>query len=435
VASGGSLLDLEVWVENHGDAPVGEEGTVLLSVPAGYGILGPAEQSFAADLPLPFAVALPPGSAPADSFVVAFVDLPGDLNSGAQAGIIAPRAGAAIEAVEPAMLAVSAEIVAPVNAISGIAFPGETITVEATVTNAGTAQTSDTGLLSLTVSSELNLAPGEPADQAFNVGDPVSFQVIAAEEPGPPHAIRVRITTAPPDENTGLPAAVEQPEATLSLATRLLAGELAGGAPDLAASTLVRGGAAAAVLVLTVTNPAPFTPETAIVLDQIAPTLRRLAVVEGSGAGSPVGASAAVTGAGEAMVEEIVAHLELRRDRPDGAPVAAWTGSGEPVLVLGDTLAGQETRTYVLLVGASAGAEAGTYRIEIGGAGTASFHDLTTGEPLPLILADGTVFSAPFTLYEGPLAIPNPFTPERCGDHRDLHSPRGSSLVALGVRR
>jgi hypothetical protein len=113
VASGGSLLDLEVLVQNQGDAPIDEQGEVTLSVPAGYGILGPAAQALVPATPIRFAVATPAAGAAPDSIRIAISALPHDLNSGAPAQILATGAAIQIATVTPARLEVALAIVAP----------------------------------------------------------------------------------------------------------------------------------------------------------------------------------------------------------------------------------------------------------------------------------------------------------------------------------
>jgi hypothetical protein len=376
-------------------------------VPSGYGILGPSEQGFAAEVPIPFAVAVPPGVAPPDSFVVVLGGLPLDLNSGAPAQVAVPRAAVTIEVVEAASLELAAAIVEPATALQGVAFPGQTVTIEAVVENTGTAAAPGSGEIELVLgSTELALASGETARRQFTIGEEVRFRVVAAARSGPPHPLTVRLVSVPADENTGLPAAVSRPEVTLGLATRVAAGEVAGGAPDLTAAPMVRGGSPVPVLVLAITNPAPAAPEMAIILDRVTPRLMRLAAADGGGA-------TAVTPTGQAALEEVAGRLELRRDRADGALAAEWSGPGTPALAVGDTLEGQETRNYVLLLAPRAEAAAGVYRLELGNAGTVTFEDAASGEPLPLELSAGDVESAPFTLYEGLLAAPNPFAPAR----------------------
>jgi hypothetical protein len=156
-----------------------------------------------------------------------------------------------------------------------------------------------------------------------------------------------------------------------------------------------------AVLVFTASNPGPPSPEHTIVLTRFTPALTQLAEGGTGGAGAAADPQAVLGG------------LELRRDAADGPVAAVWTGGGPPSLVLADTLAGQGARTYVLALSARAGAPAGSYRLELGGAGTVFASDLTTGDPVSVLLTGGTVESSPFTLYEGPHAVPNPFGPGR----------------------
>ncbi len=409
VASSGSLLDLEVHVDNQGDAPIGAGGTVELRVPSGYGILGPTRQSFLAGSPVPFAVVAPPSAAARDSFVVTIHDVPLDLNSGGDAQVIAPRTAVAIETVSAAELEVALAIVEPENARAGTALPDQVVTVEARVTNTGTAAVIGTGLLTLTLgSTELTLAPGEAAEQPFTVGETVSFRVVAAGQTGPPFAISARIAAAPPDENTGAAALVARSEATVSLATQAIAAELAGAALAPAAPAFLRGGTPVPIVRFTVANVAP--PGHPLVLTGVEPALMRL-TVEDAGA-ARAGSGLARVGPSALMpIAETLARIELRRDGESGDLAAVWEGEGEPVLALADTLAGQETRTYVLAVSVAAGAPAGTYRLELGHPGTLWLGDPVSGEAVPFVLAEGLVESAPLTLFERPLAAPNPFAP------------------------
>jgi hypothetical protein len=78
-----------------------------------------------------------------------------------------------------------------------------------------------------------------------------------------------------------------------------------------------------------------------------------------------------------------------------------------------DTVAGLESLTYVLAVAARSDAPAGSYRADLGGPGAVSARDPATREAVPVVLAAGPVESAPFALYEGPHAAPNPFGPGR----------------------
>lgn len=413
VASSGSLVDLLVTVDNQGQAPIGSDGTVTLAVPAGYGILGPSEQRFTAGADVPFAVVVPPAAAARDSFAVVISAVPLDLNTNGEAQVSAGRATVAIETVAAARLALAASIVEPVNARSGVALPGQEVTIEALVTNEGTAAAPGAGTLAIALGdARLALASGEPVERSFTVGDPVRWRVVAAAESSPPLAISVRAVAAPPDENTGLPAALARPEAALGLATQAVAAELAGAPLAIPAPALLRGGAPVAVLSFTVANAAPAAH--AVVLEEIVPALARLAVEE-NGAERLTGGAAEFAGRSAADLGATFARLELRRDAPSGELVASWTGAGPPALALSDTLAGQETRAYVLLAGVAASAEAGTYRLTIGEPGALALRDPISGEPVPFVLAAGLVESAPLTLYERPLAAPNPFAPGRDG--------------------
>jgi hypothetical protein len=249
--------------------------------------------------------------------------------------------------VEAARLRLDASIVEPVDAQDGTALPDQMVTIEGLVTNLGTAAAPGAGVLTLTLAPELALAPGEPNQRPFTVGQAVRFQIVAADRPGPPHALSLTITAAPSDENTGQPAAVERPEATLGLATIARGIEVTGGALATSPPALLRGGPMQPVLVLTVANPGPPSPEHTIVLTGLTPALLQLP--EG---GSDGGSTAADP-------QAVLGGLELRRDYPNGVVAAVWTGAGPPSLALADTLAGQESRTYVLALGARAGAPAG----------------------------------------------------------------------------
>lgn len=403
VASGGSLLDLEVVVANTGDAPIDGGGAVELRVPSGYGILGASEQSFAAGVPLSFAVAVPPGAVPRDSLIALLVDIPLDLNSGAQAQVVTPRSARAIQTVTAARLQLAAAIVDPPEAVDGTALPNQTVTIEGLVTNTGTAAAPGTGVLAIELDPELTLAPGEPSQRPFSIGQPVTFRVVAADRAGPPHSLRLTIVSAPPDENTGAPAAVERPEAALGLATIARAAQVSGQPPATSEpGTLLRGGALRPVLVLTVANPGPPAPENVIVLTGIAPALVKL-LDPGSGSGEVAAVDA----------RQVLGRLELRRDHASGDLAAEWNGSGVPSLTLADTLVGLQSRTYVLALAATASAPAGSYRVVLGGPGTVTARDPGTGEAVPILLAQGPVESASFALYEGPHAAPNPFGPGR----------------------
>jgi len=138
-------------------------------------------------------------------------------------------------------------------------------------------------------------------------------------------------------------------------------------------------------------------------------------VVAENGAERLTGGVAGFAGRSAASLGGTIARLELRRDSALGELVAAWDGAGEPALALADTLAGQETRTYVLAAGAAAAAPAGTYRLTLGEPGALALRDPISGEPVPFVLAAGLVESAPLTLYERPLAAPNPFVPGKGG--------------------
>jgi hypothetical protein len=151
-----------------------------------------------------------------------------------------------------------------------------------------------------------------------------------------------------------------------------------------------------------------------MILEEIVPALIRLSVAE-NGAERLIGGEAGFAGRSAAALAGTMARLELRRDSAAGDLVAAWDGTGEPVLALADTLAGLETRTYVLAAAAATAAPAGTYRLVLGDAGALGLRDPVSGEPVPFVLAAGLVESAPLTLYERPLAAPNPFVPGKGG--------------------
>ncbi len=428
IVSSGSLFDVEVAVDNAGDAPIGTQGVVELSVPPGFGVLGPRQQRFAAGEPVPFAVVAPPAAAARDSLTIAITAVPSDLNTGEPAEITRGQAKAAVEVVAAARLAVAAGIIAPENARAGTALPEQIVTIEAVVTNGGTAAAPGTGALNLTLGSpELTLAPGETADRSFTVGEPVEYRVVAASQTSPPHPITVRVTATPPDENTGLPAALERPEATVGLATQALAAELAGDAMGLAAPALLRATEPVPVMTFSVSNAAP--AGHALVLQAIAPALFRLDVEDATLARRGGGLARLGTSATQ-PIPGTLSRIELWRET--GELVTAWSGSGAPVLVLADTLAGQETRRYLLAVSVDAAAPAGTYRLALGEPGALGLEDPISGEPVPFVLAAGLVESAPLTLYERPLAAPNPFTPGT-GTTRITYVLAGDTTVTIEI--
>jgi hypothetical protein len=409
VASGGSLLDLAVQVANQGDAPIGNEGVVTLGVPAGYGVLGPAAQALVPEVPIHFAVAVPPGGAASDSLRVTISTRPLDLNSGVEAQLLAASAAVAVTAVPPARLDLALAIVEPATAVNGVALPRQEVTVEAVITNQGLAQVVGPGQLRLLLDPALDLAPGEVGDRPFTTGVPVRFRVRAATSPGPPHAIAVQMAEVPPDENTGLMAAVNRDQAEVSLATQVAGADI-GGAPLAAtARTLDRGGEPAAVLGFTVRNPAPAGESQVLVFESIVPALLRMAVVGGGPRHAELGVE------GTVAPESVLGRLELHRDRADGAIAAVWdAAAGGPVrLALTDTIGAQETRSYVLLVAPAEGAPGGSYAVDLGANGVFGLRDIRAGVPVTAAIAGGELRSAVFTLFESVQVIPNPFAPER----------------------
>jgi hypothetical protein len=407
VASGGSLLDLEVLVENQGEAPIDEQGEVTLSVPAGYGILGPAAQALVPATPIRFAVAAPAAGAAPDSIRIAISALPHDLNSGAPAQILAIGAGISIATVTPARLEVALAIVAPPTALAGAALPGQEVTVEALVTNPGQAAVSAPGTLRLRLDPALALAPGETADHPFTVGQPVEFRVLAAIDPGPPHACTVEIADVPPDENTGEAAAVARAEAQVSLATQVAGAQVAGSPLAASARTVARGGTPAAVIGFTVRNPAPAGQNQILVLQSIAPALLKLTVVGGDRSRAELGVE------GTVPLESVLGRVELRRDQADGPVAAAWdlAGGGPPRLMLSDTLRTTELRSYVVLVTAAASAPGGSYQLDLGGESVFTLSDAQAGVPVSAAIAGDDLRSSVFTLIESVQVVPNPFTP------------------------
>jgi hypothetical protein len=396
-------------VANQGDAPIGNEGVVTLAVPAGYGVLGPAAQALVPDAPIHFAVAVPPGSAARDSVRVTITTQPLDLNSSAPAQLLAVSAAVAVTAVTPARLDLALAIVAPANAVNGVALPGQEVTVEALVSNQGQAQVVGPGRLQLRLDPALALAPGESGDQPFSAGAPVRFRVLAGLDPGPPHAIAVEMVEVPLDENTGLAAAVNRDQAEVSLATQV-AGADVGGAPLAAtARTLARGGEPAAVLGVTVRNPAPAGESQVLVLESIVPALLRLTATGGGTRHAELGVEGAVP------PETVLGRLELRRDRADGAIAAVWdVALGGPArLALADSLRAQETRSYVLLVTPALGAPGGSYALDLAGSGAFGLRDVRAQVPVGTTVLGGELRSAVFTLFESVQVVPNPFAPER----------------------
>jgi hypothetical protein len=408
IASGGSLLDLDAWVDNLGDAPIGPEGEVTLSVPAGFGVLGATAQAIVPDAPIAFAVLVPPGGAPLDSLRVTITRPPRDLNSNGSAQLLTAGATAAMAAVTPARVAIALRIVEPASAVAGLALPEQVVTLEAVVENQGQAAAVGAGELHLELAPALALAPGETADRPFTAGAPVRFAVVAAADPGPPHPITARITLVPEDENSGLPAQIDRPEARVSLATQLLGAEVEGEALAGSPHTLVRGAPPpAAVMSLTVRNPAPPVSSPALVLREIRPALLKLVVVGGERA------RAALAAGGMVAPEAVLGRMELRRDSATGPLAASWdAAAGEPALALADTIPGQTARTYVLLVSGAANAPAGTYQVDLAGNGVFDIRETLTDLPVAAVMPPGeSLTSSVFTLFEDVQVVPNPFVP------------------------
>jgi hypothetical protein len=203
----------------------------------------------------------------------------------------------------------------------------------------------------------------------------------------------------PGDENTGEPAGVGVPLASIGLAAQAppigVSAAPLGSAP---AVQIARGQPAAAVLSFTLSRIAEDRSAPAVLLDAVA---------------------ARVLDAGGAPLdpELVLSTLELRRD---GRLLGVWTpgtgaitaGGARVALTTPDTLVGGGERAYVLAMGLATGAPAGRLRLELPSSGAFEARDLESGASVAILL-DAPLGSDTLTLYEAPHNYPNPFAPDR----------------------
>jgi hypothetical protein len=335
--------------------------------------------------------------------VVVWISLvPTSRNTGSAADTSVASQTAGLTTVRKAELSLDAGIVAPVDATDGSLRPDTQFRVQAVTSNLGTAAATGTGRLALSLPSGYSFAGGQPAEQDFAVGAPVTWDVVSPSADSPIQYINVVISQSPPDENAGAPASVlvgTKNIAVFAESKHMVAEAL----PLVEAPDQVAAGD-----------------------DSIEMLLVRIANPEELGEGSTIGLRALtvyVRGGDNARLSTpsaVVAGVGVWR-YTSGAPVAALgatTAVGvNPVRVdlspEADTLDPGQADTLLIVVDVSSNPQDGGVALELDGASAFEAFERSSGELIAVVSPDGSDFprilSAPSRLFTAVHNHPNPF--------------------------
>ncbi|MGD8397186.1 MAG: hypothetical protein PVF43_17085, partial [Candidatus Eiseniibacteriota bacterium] len=399
IVSTGSLLDVRFALQNQGDAALEGGGRLVLELPGGFGLLGAAERTFEGTGPVDVALLAPLGSAGEASLVAIVEEAPRDRNSGEPAALVVDRASLPITVVDAAELRVEAAIGDPASVRDGRVLPGQLLTIEGRVVNDGVAGVVDQAELEIELDEHLALESGALASRAVTVGETASWSVRVAATATGSQSVSVRLVRTPADENSGEPAAVPEPLAALVLtvapAPVAVHATATGGASS---PQVARGQADVVALAFTLTHGGTGSAPP-IVLEAVLPRVR-------DAGGEPL------------LPAEVVASLELRAGLDAAAPVVGlWEASagGDPARVAlssPDTLAGGESRDYVLVMQVAPEAPGERFVLELPVSGAFAAREAASGTELVITL-DAPISSSPVVVYEAPHNYPNPFAPGR----------------------
>jgi hypothetical protein len=125
----------------------------------------------------------------------------------------------------PALLSVSTLISAPAGAMNDTVSVDQEFVLSADVENEGTASVNASGLVTLTLPSNMTrVDPGsEPLERSFTPGTVVSWRINAPSDPSPGDDITVAITNAPNDINIAAACSIDVGVATVTVVTEDIA--------------------------------------------------------------------------------------------------------------------------------------------------------------------------------------------------------------------
>ncbi|KPJ61688.1 MAG: hypothetical protein AMJ46_01070 [Latescibacteria bacterium DG_63] len=195
-------LKISAAVTNIGEGTFDGSGTLNINVPPDFNLLSPQVQGFAPGVPVEWVLTSPTAAAGPSALVVTMQTLPSALNTGLAVDTTSASSSLYLSTVERASLSLTLAIVAPPDATDGSLRVGETFTVEATVSNAGTAVTTGNGRVLLSLPVGYSISDGAPTEQDFTTGAPVRWNVLAPSVNSPIEYITSTISAVPLDENT-----------------------------------------------------------------------------------------------------------------------------------------------------------------------------------------------------------------------------------------
>lgn len=392
------VFKVRATVQNLGEGAVRTGGALSATVPAGFVLLSPQVQGFTPGVQVEWSVRAPSAQMSAAPLRVSVSSLPAALNTGVESDTLSGSQVVALSVVNKAELSLAAAIVAPPVAVDGSVPVGTAFTVQATVSNAGSAATNGTGKVAISLPSGYALGGGEMAEKDFTVGVPVSWNVTSPSSSTPIRYLSVTISQAPLDENTDAQAAV-------SVGTRQIA--VYAESKHLVAETLASVEAPAQV---------------AANQNSVRMMAVRISNPDDPGDGSTMGLrslSVYVLDDNNSRLADPSAALSgISVSRYSGSVLGVASGlASNPVRVdfapQADTLRPGESDTLVVSIDVSPAIQVGGIALEIDGGSAFEAFEQGSGESIPVLSPDGSDFpqtlSAPSKTFTRVHNFPNPF--------------------------
>ena len=387
-------------VANTGQGQLASGGAVRMTAPQGFVLFSPSVQSFSPGAAVEWTLGAPASASLFSTFFVAMENVPIALNTSQRADTLGASKILNVSVVNRVDLSLQAAISAPPDGPDGSLHVGSPFTIVATVTNLGVAGTTGNGKMAISLPTGYVLAQGYAQEQAFTIGAPVLWDVVAPSESSPIQHISLSVSVIPSDENTNAEAYVSAGTRDIAVyveSTNMIAEAL----PIAEAPALMAPGESSVKLMaLRITNTQKIGEGSAIALKALS------FFVGGEDNVRLVNPSAALSA------------VKLARHSSPGvflgvANVSATNPVRVEVVPQADTLHPGQSDTLLVIVDVSQSPIGGGVKLEIEGDAAFEAVDLASGQPIGVVTPDNKsfprTFSAPSRWFMGVHNYPNPF--------------------------
>jgi len=196
------IFKIRAIVSNTGQGQVATGSALGIFVPQGFVLLSPSVQNADPGAAVEWLLNAPSSPSGSSTFLIGMASVPPARNTGQGADTVDASKTLNLAVVNRADLSLDAAITSPPDAIDGSLHVNTPFTIEAAVSNLGTASTTGQGRAKLSLPIGYSLAEGCAEEQDFTIGAPVRWDVIAPSQSSPIQEIPVSISAIPMDENT-----------------------------------------------------------------------------------------------------------------------------------------------------------------------------------------------------------------------------------------